>query len=305
VDSSPVAAALSRAKLANADPSHIVRAADDILRQVQPKHIPTGEFWDLAYEQAVLRQLCSLRESLLVDCCSDVQKALRAIVMGALHGPRPKGRASYFSNQAPRTYAPKPRYAVGYWKREGLFPETVDVLAIIEERATRYYGEEITRGRGRIAQADSRYLSTYARLLRGHQPRWVITSPPYYGMRMYRPDQWLRGWFVGGTAEVDYSATDQLTHASPRIFASQLRRAWRLSAEVCAQDAQMVVRFGGIRDRKAEPLAIVHGSFSESGWRIRSIHSAGSAAHGKRQALHFTRSKAAPLEEYDVWAVRI
>ena len=42
---------------------------------------------------------------------------------------------------------------------------------------------------------------------------WVITSPPYYGMRTYIPDQWLRNWFVGGPDAVDYTNRDQVVHS--------------------------------------------------------------------------------------------
>ena len=37
---------------------------------------------------------------------------------------------------------------------------------------------------------------------------WVVTSPPYYGMRTYLQDQWLRNWFLGGSSFVDYSSRE-------------------------------------------------------------------------------------------------
>jgi hypothetical protein len=40
----------------------------------------------------------------------------------------------------------------------------------------------------------------------------IVTSPPYYGMRTYLPDQWIRNWFLGGPPEVDYSIKGQLPH---------------------------------------------------------------------------------------------
>lgn len=130
VDSSPVAVALSQAKLANASPHRIVAAARRILRDVpEPSEVPEGEFWRWAFHPDVLRVLCRLREGLLANCRSDTRKALRAILLGALHGPRPKSRPSYFSNQSQRTYAPKPRYAVKFWKRHNLLPEPVDALS--------------------------------------------------------------------------------------------------------------------------------------------------------------------------------
>jgi hypothetical protein len=66
----------------------------------------------------------------------------------------------------------------------------------------------------------------------------------------------------------------------------------------------MVVRFGGIADRRADPIDLVKNTFDDSGWRIAAIGEAGSAREGKRQADSFLRKKTKPLAEYDIWAVR-
>ena len=151
IDSNPVAVAVSEAKLANTSPKAIIRSAQRILDSIEePNEIPTGEFWEWAFHKDVLHMLCGLREALQRDCRSQSRKALRAILLGALHGPRPKSRPSYFSNQSPRTYAPKPGYAVNFWKSRNLKPEPVDVLEIIRIRAERYYSEETTRAIGKI-----------------------------------------------------------------------------------------------------------------------------------------------------------
>src|SRR5215469_9946050 len=101
VDSNPVAVALSQAKLANTTPASIMQVARRILDEVREPHaIPQGEFWEWAFHKDVLHALCRFREGLLVNCRSDSRKALCAIIMGALHGPRPKLRPSYFSNQS-------------------------------------------------------------------------------------------------------------------------------------------------------------------------------------------------------------
>src|SRR5690606_22175631 len=110
------------------------------------------------------------------------------------------------------------------------------------------------------------------------------TSPPYYGMRTYIPDQWLRNWFVGGPASVDYTNDNQIVHSSPKDFSNDLRQVWRNTAAVCADDATLVVRFGGITDRRVNPLDLIKASFSDSGWSIEAIYEAGSANEGKRQA---------------------
>jgi len=304
MDSSPVAVAIAQAKVANTSPREIMGAAVELLDEVdQPVDVPEGEFWEWAFSPDVLVVLCRLREGLMRDCRSDARKALRAILMGALHGPTPKHKASYFSNQSPRTYAPKPGYAVRFWKVRDLKPRSVDVLAIVHERSQRYFGAKLPRGKGWILAGDSRDPAAVEAAVQGRALRWVITSPPYYGLRTYIPDQWLRQWFVGGHAEVDYSSDGQIRHASPGIFSQELRTVWRNVARVCRADAELVIRFGGIRDRKAEPLPLLLESLVGSGWEVRSITSAGSASQGRRQAESFARTKQPPFEEHDVLAV--
>jgi hypothetical protein len=65
----------------------------------------------------------------------------------------------------------------------------------------------------------------------------------------------------------------------------------------------MIIRFGGINDREAEPLPILKESLDESGWIIDKMESAGSAEAGRRQAKHIVHSTKPPREEHDVWAV--
>ncbi len=303
IDSSPVAVALAQAKLANATPDAIVRATAEILEEVSgSSEIPAEEFWGWAFHPDTLATLCRLRDGLLRDCRSDARKALRAVILGGLHGPRPKTRQAYFSNQAPRTYAPKPRYAVKYWSERGLRPEYVDVPALIAWRAAWYYGREATTGHGQIIAGDSRDESTLARLAPGAAVRWVITSPPYYGLRTYLPDQWLRLWFLGASPGVDYSQRGQLAHSSPEYFAAQLAQAWRNAGRVSAPDARLVVRFGGINDRRVDALELIQHSLRDTGWQQDTVEPAGAADQGHRQAVHFVRTRHDPVREYDVWA---
>lgn len=302
IDNSPVAVAISQAKLANTGPLDIKTAARCLLEKVScPRNVPSGEFWQLAYHEDVLDVLCRFREALLGCDLSDAEVALRAIILGALHGPQPKTKDSYFSNQSQRTYAPKPDYAVRYWRKHSLLPRKVDVLAIIQERAERYFAEEYRLAEGKVLFADSRSDG----LLKGLPTdiSWVVTSPPYYGMRSYVSDQWLRAWFLGGPPLVDYSNEGQLTHGSPTEFSNQLRKVWTNVGQRCKEGATMVVRFGGINDRKAEPLAILYTSLENSGWDVTQTQPAGSASSGRRQASHIVRSSLPKArQEYDIWA---
>jgi len=136
---------------------------------------------------------------------------------------------------------------------------------------------------------------------------WVVTSPPYYGLRTYIPDQWLRNWFVGGPNSVPYEQREQdMAHSDPDDFASQLGKVWSNAAAASAHDAHLVCRFGAIHDRKTDPLEIIKKSFRDTGWRITTLHDAGTASNGKRQAHQFGIQKCkASRQEYDIYAVRV
>jgi hypothetical protein len=121
-------------------------------------------------------------------------------------------------------------------------------------------------------------------------------------MRTYVPDQWLRNWFVGGSDVVDYGQADQVQHRGPETFASELGRVWQNVRQVSKDSARLVIRFGGISDRRASPHEIIRESLS-SGWRIQTLTPAGVATDGKRQANSFLREQSKPIEEFVVWAV--
>ena len=301
VDTSPVAAAITAAKVVSVRPSAVIAEARRILESEAPARVPTGEFWGLAFHSEVLADLCRLRAALLRECSSAPRLALRALLMGALHGPQQRTFPSYLSNQCPRTYAPKPAYAVRYWRSRRLRPQRVDVMDIIARRAQRYFAA-VLPATGHARLADSRDATALLPRVRRRPFRWVITSPPYYGMRTYVPDQWLRLWLLGGPPRVDYSYGAQIDHGGPEAFAEGLRAVWRNTARACANDARLVIRFGGIADRAVEPLGIIKASLHDSGWRIQTIHPAGTAKAGKRQAETFLRRTAKPRIEYDLWA---
>lgn len=303
VDASPVAAAITASKLVSVSVEDVIQEARSILECESEVETPQEEFWQWAYHPDVLQSICKIRASLLQDCLSDKRKALRGILLGALHGPQQKVIQSYLSNQCPRTYAPKPRYATNFWKERGMYPLKVDVLEIIARRAKRYYSDQITMG-GLARLGDSRNVDSLQPHIDGGRYSWIVTSPPYYGMKTYIPDQWLRNWFVGGLSTVQYGSVDQLVHGGPEIFADGLNSVWRNSAAVATEDARLVIRFGGISDRRADPVQLIKSSLINSGWRITRIKSAGAASEGKRQADSFLRNRSNPVVEVDVWAAR-
>jgi len=301
VDSSPVATAITEAKLSRVCATDILSEARKILMHTEAAEIPGGEFWERAYHPDVLIELCRLRTALLESCSSDARIALRGIVLGALHGPLQKTVRSYFSNQSPRTYAPKPAYATTYWRERSMLPPRVEALDVIGRRARRYY-RSLPDGHGEVRLGDSRVRRVLAPHNENTRFSWVITSPPYYGMRTYIPDQWLRNWFLGGPPRVDYTNENQIVHSSPEQFTWDLCRVWENAARTCVPYAKMVIRFGGIADRRVDCLALAKTSLRKSPWRLVSVCGAGTAHKGKRQADAFLRKRSKPLVEYDLWA---
>lgn len=301
IDSSPVAVAVAKSKLPYVTTSRVLRSACEILEASgEPSQVPMGEFWRMAFHPDVLLAICKLREALLDDCRSDARIVLRAIVLGALHGPLTNGDPSYLSNQSPRTFSPKPRYALKFWTEHKLEPPEVDVLRVIQKRVNRYLEYQPTRGRGFSFLADSRIKKTFEL-----EPEfaWIVTSPPYYGMRTYLPDQWIRAWFLGASPEIVYRhPRQQIDHGSPDDFVAQLSDVWKNAASVCTANAHLVCRFGGIRDRTAEPLDIILSSIRRSPWQVATVRCAGTSLDGKRQSLQFSSSASQPLTEYDVYA---
>ena len=304
IDSNPVAVAIAKAKLAHTTPARVITACRRILQsRGRPAEVPTGAFWSRAFHKDTLVQICKLREALMKDCSSDSRIALRAMLLGRLHGPKTKRRKrSYLSNQMPRTYASKPGYAVGFWRERKMWPPKVSVLELIERKAPDYFAANPSSVEGRIVRGDSRTINIADYV--GCKASWVITSPPYYGMRTYVPDQWLRYWFVGGPSAVPYQFTGQLNHGSPDVFAKDLALVWANVARSCKRGARMVIRFGGIPDRAANPLDILKSSLRVAGcgWRISTIRAAGTANPGKRQASQFLLKASKPVQEFDLYA---
>ena len=128
IDTSPVAVAISRAKVASTSLSAVMQAYDRLLNAV-----PWAEKTDrpiLAAGISLGDAVCALSTTRCAasfleanDAAeSDAVTMLRAMALGALHGPLNAAGlpGSYFANQMPRTFAPKPDYAVRFWTERGL-----------------------------------------------------------------------------------------------------------------------------------------------------------------------------------------
>lgn len=302
-DSSPVAVAIAKAKLAVTDASDVISLMDHLLESVQTTAIPQGEFWEWAFHTKTLQDLCKLREGLM-GLQTDASIMLRAILMGCLHGPLTidPGEPSYFSNQMPRTFASKPDYSVRYWKQRKLKPRFVDVRIPINKKVALVLGHPIggCSSVSNIRCVDSRDSGGYRTIKK--PINLVLSSPPYYGMRTYVQDQWLRHWLIGGSETIDYESSGQVDHLTPVGFAESLSAVWDNIYKKAADDIRMVIRFGGLASRKADYDQIFRNSIEQSAgdWLIYYSRNAGSASKGRRQAdVMGSRIKTTAIEEKD------
>lgn len=298
VDCSSVAVAISKAKLATASKSDVLDLARNLLEHSNDVDLPRGRFWRLAYKPTVLKKICALRMGLLTDTSHEAA-ILRALVMGVLHGPV-TGVGSYLSNQMQRTFAPKPDYAVQFWTKRDLKAPKVDVLAAIERKADHVFRSPAfdfqKTSLSDVAHGDAGEMSTWK-----HAPAAidaVITSPPYYGMRTYVPDQWLRNWFVGGPDTVDYSDDGRVPSSSPDVFAKGLAKVWDRIGAHAGDCLHMFVRFGVLPSRKIDARELLFQSFEESRYNWKRVYtkSASTASKGRRQAAQMREPDTAETE---------
>jgi hypothetical protein len=301
IDVSPVAVAVAKAKFACASPEEVGNLAGRILRDRTARSVPEGEFWSLCFHPDTLRDICALRETLAQQCESDAEILLRALTAGILHGPKNIGAPTYLSNQMPRTYATKPEPAVKFWQRRQLAPGYVDVGDAIRRRAE-FSLRRLPQRTAGVAVHENCLKTDFASF--GATFNWVITSPPYFHMKSYVADQWLRAWFLGGPPYVDYSTRHQAGKGTPADFTRTLSTVWANISRACAHGAHLHVRLGSIPSSPSEPAEILKNSVlnSEVGWRIRSVRAAGHAGWGKRQATQFGRTLGGAVEEFDLHA---
>lgn len=303
IDSNPVAAAIAAAKLTDSAPEAIIRRAESVLAGAgDPAAVPQGAFWGMCFHRETLRDVCRLREHFLHSCTAEEDVALRALMLGILHGPKRKTVPTYVSNQMPRTYATKPDAAVRFWNRRRLEqPPAVEVLDAIARRARFTFTRRPPSSSGDVHLGDAR--AAHRLLSPKRRFSWVITSPPYFGMRTYRPDQWLRNWFLGGEPTVDYSQQGQLAHHSGR-FVDELAAVWRSVARRCREGAHLIVRFGYLPSTPMDAQEMLRTSLAkaDAGWRITRWADAGSSTSGRRQSRQFRRYAEKAASEIDAFA---
>jgi len=299
IDTNPVAVAIARAKFNGVRAPSVVARCAEILKAHPNPPMPEGDFWRRCYHLDTLRSICSLRQHFVVGPLTKTDQTLLALLLGILHGPLTKGAPTYLSNQMPRTYATKPSGAAAYWKARGLVAPRVDLLDAVARRAAFVLGEIPPVVKGRAILGDALEVR-----LRPQVFTHIITSPPYYGMYTYYPDQWVRAWFLGGPESPTQISVAQIGKGSRESFTSNLGKAWKRVAEWSKPRARLVVRFGSLPSAVTDPESILTRSLelADCGWTITRSVPAGISSKGKRQATQFKETLGGCVEEIDLYA---
>jgi hypothetical protein len=308
IDASPVAVAIAQAKLCQINAEAAVELARVFINDNLAVAVPNTPFFAAAYHPNVLQKICAIRHGLLTLMQhTDASILLRAAMLGCLHGPLSKTleNQAYFSNQMPRTFSSKPEYSVSYWQQRQLVARQLDILTVLRRKLERIPASALAADNSfndvRLGDARAATSLTDQDL----DFSVVVTSPPYYGMRTYVEDQWLRNWFLGGLDYVAYGNTNQLQHTGKAVFAESLGQVWTNMARSTADSLHMYVRFGIIPSAKTDARELMLNSLeaSTADWRVISVRNAQTAHSGKRQAAQMAASSTAAIE-YDFHIVR-
>jgi len=304
IDSNSVACAIAQAKLITVDYEKVYALAREVINDTKNFDLPVDDFWKFAFHEKTLIEISKIRTYLKNKIkLSSNDVALRAIMLGILHGPKMKTQHSYLSNQMPRTFSTKPEYSLKYWKNKKLYPDRVLTLKLIKRRSKYIFtGELPKKVIGKIIQADSR-LNLVDKV--DGKFDYVISSPPYYGMASYEQDQWLRKWFLGGPSKVEYSSKEQVKHCSEKAFIDDVAKVWRNSANFCNPNAKLIIRFGCLPSKSVKtPSQLLKDSLIEAdcGWKILTIKNAGIPIDSNRQANQFKNTMGNSIEEIDLYA---
>lgn len=308
VDSSPVAVAIAQAKLCQVGVEEAIGLAEHFISTTSTVEIPQSLFFAQGFHLQVLQKVCAIRQGLLaIQHETNASVLLRAAMLGCLHGPVSKtpGNQAYFSNQMPRTFASKPEYSLKYWKERQLQAPNMNVIQVLRRKLTRIPVTQEQQGLSfkNVRLGDARYETSFPQASLDFSV--VVTSPPYYGMRTYVEDQWLRNWFLGGPDYVAYGNPEQIQHTGKTVFAESLGQVWQNMSRSTADDLHMYVRFGIIPSANvnAKDLMLASLEASAAAWRVVSVRAADTAHAGKRQASQMTAKSTAAIE-YDFHVVR-
>lgn len=299
LDTNPIAVCVARAKLLTVTPEAVLRRAETILSKYWAgTQIPDTTFWKRCYAPTVLRALCCFREHFSTTLEQDEDVMLCAILLGLLHGPSDGKTNVFLSNTMPASFAPSKSELLQFWTQNQLFPHEHDVLQVITRRSLFLLRHKLPNVSSTVWRQDSR-ISFKKRIT--SPCRYVITSPPYFGVDPYATSQWLRLWFLGKKFRKDTRINQQ----TQSHYLNDLALVWRNCADVCHEKAYLIIRYGKTAEKgDIPPQKIVEDSLehSNSGWTIYKTRQVARTTTTPKPDFPFIVPAPRPLEEIEVFA---
>ena len=249
-DINPVAAVVSRAKAEAPSLQAICTRLDELESayrrcgkiRIESAASSLPPFFQHAFTPNTLIQILFLRSKLQYGR-RQVDRFIAALVLGHLHGELNRS-PNYLSNQMPHSIAPKPGYAIKYWRERGMTPPERDAFALLRGRAAFRLQHGVPSERGVVRQIDVRHAAKTFQSFKGKVAA-VITSPPYLDVTSFEEDQWLRLWFLGGSPHPTYNVVSQDDrHTNREQYFTFLTEAWKGIAPLLRRRATITCRIG-------------------------------------------------------------
>jgi site-specific DNA-methyltransferase (adenine-specific) len=242
-DANPLAVALTAAKVDIPSRSAVerrLRVLEADYSAVDLSDVPADI--QMLYSDGTLSQIVYLKDRL--SATSHVDRFLRAMVLGLLHGNHSAGGATRgFSISMPNTFAMAPGYVRRFIETHELEAPDVDVFAMLRTRSERM-SLAVKRVRGGRAWSQDA-IAAPPEWLKRRKAKLVLTSPPYLQVIKYGKYNWVRLWFLGA----DPKATDDALVATASLHAYRefMRRALENAASVLRDDGFLCLVVGDVR----------------------------------------------------------
>ena len=81
-------------------------------------------------------------------------------------------------------------------------------------------------------------------------------------------------------------------------------RVWKNVADHTTETARLIIRYGGIHDRDAEPMDVLKKSLVDSGWKMNTAKAVPDSDAARRQVIQFGAKPKKAITEHDVYCYR-
>lgn len=299
-DINPVAACVAGAKAQVPELQEILDrvGALDARFEDGAREEPPTEFFSICYHPQTFAEIAYLRATL--DWKNDsIDRFIAAVMLGIMHGEFHRSPI-YLSNRMPRTISTKPEYSVRWWKARKMEPPERQTFKVLRTAVAFRFSQRLPKKQGKVVLGNSRRSAQVFECYHG-QVALVMTSPPYLNTTDYSEDQWLRLWFLGGSARPTLRLNRDDRHTVAENYWTFLREIWTGTELLLRDNSTIVIRIGGTRLSKEALWEGLKGCFKQS-MRSRTIRAIGggkSSEIAKRQTNSFRPGTGPERLEHD------